>query len=1341
MKKHQKIRSILICAIVLCSNQLVIAVDPNSAFFKVETENDKSEVIDPLLSGSNQWPSPEIIQTEVTWQSSFDVEDFFEKTSIADLIYAGYGAVIEICELTITYLAVPTVIPISSPHSFNLVDTLKPIYVVPGQEIEVECHLYVRVFIIYSSPFGGGYWYHKNYHMTNTLILNITADNHISALDPDYSCLNSALSSYPISEVSSFEINKTEASTNEMYDINFTVSNLNTYTLSEPYNATYELEKSTDGYTWHIFRTGNVTLSTGTSHSFFYTDFSSTILSNQRVYYRVKLSHDHLKYITNYQVIQINPSKPYISNLKIYIEQEILDPGWINPTELCRINGTVHNPTGLQVNAIHIMYTRYFTDDPEYMLVVENIGDIPANSNKKFSLGVSNITDLTYRDTPYLIPGYDRYLSNGSRIQLHEWDWCDKESGEVYSTERDLEFQVWIQDDETDSKITQQFLVHIPHLKISYADFIQESNQLAEYYRNQADNMNDLGKWANWAALILDIGALLVDIFADVYDLLDDFLNGLSILLDSIGIYWDYEEDRYNDLEDGEEARIRALIQSIIEDPPDPNIEEVVEIEEIYIDPLPNNVSESQTLRNLHAVYEAQNLFITATEAIKISIERYTYAMMVGNYNAAKIQAEAVKNYTLIQSNFYHSYITHLEDYMDNLTPEIIINNEGIDFDGIVQEISTIQIDIINNVTLYEQFKGVLIKNNYTERDAEEIIDTFLDFSLLSFNQQVEQFINDSNEESRVVVSNNAEVMEMIVMSSEQLVRTAENPSEVTVFEISSSQYSNLIELSLQPSICELFNGENATISLTITNLIEEPVMTHISLDESEDIQFLIENIDLVSQGIDIELDPIEIKEIPIEIRIPVNSPPKYINPEITVSTEKYDKIYRKTKRLTIIIEDDDLTPPQIFLDHEGESTDGQPGTLEFKIRDPDENSEATGELIIEDQEGILFSETYAEGTFIIDVNQVPIFELGEYSAILSVENNDDDGWDGDEETNSFSILFNIEDDDKDPPNLSDLIITLDIHHIYLTLNASDYSGIDTFTFIVNGQVIKPLYSSQNGDIYYFVLLNQWILNKGIHNVQIKAIDGDNDRPNDNLINSISGNFEISLGNMYEYVDWQIEELKAYVDEIFSCRKSRCLNRKLSKAQEHLVEAFSSVENGEITCTLYNDKMAKVFVQIVEFRNELYNRHFHNKYCNNKCCHMSDEHTEYIIDTLHAIRNNIVILMGASTGSEQAYDIAYLEVDLLNLSDFIEEEISSCTGKYLSWKVYCASKMLESALFKIDMEEDSEYILNCVQWKLERVIWKINWYLNKERISENLADYLTKETTRIMEVIEQLIVG
>lgn len=134
--------------------------------------------------------------------------------------------------------------------------------------------------------------------------------------------------------------------------------------------------------------------------------------------------------------------------------------------------------------------------------------------------------------------------------------------------------------------------------------------------------------------------------------------------------------------------------------------------------------------------------------------------------------------------------------------------------------------------------------------------------------------------------------------------------------------------------------------------------------------------------------------------------------------------------------------------------------------------------------------------------------------------------------------------------------------------------------------------------------------------------------------------------------------------------------------------------------------MVKVFVQITEFRNEIYNKH----------CRKSDEQTKYVIDTLHAIRNNIVILIGVSIGSEQAYDIAYIGIDLLNLNDFIEEEISCCTGKYLSWKVYCASKMLESALFKIAMEEDIECILNCVQWKLERVIWKINWYLNRGRM-------------------------
>ncbi|MFX1315028.1 MAG: CARDB domain-containing protein [Promethearchaeota archaeon] len=348
--------------------------------------------------------------------------------------------------------------------------------------------------------------------------------------------------------------------------------------------------------------------------------------------------------------------------------------------------------------------------------------------------------------------------------------------------------------------------------------------------------------------------------------------------------------------------------------------------------------------------------------------------------------------------------------------------------------------------------------------------------------------------------------------------------------------------------------------------------------------------------------------------------------------------------------------------------------------------------------------------------------DLGIYTVTLTVI--DDDG-----ASDTDTCFVVVQDDDVEPPELSDLLIVDDIHFVNISIIATDESGIDSFSIYVNGDIIIPIDQIQDGDNYRFVLQNQWILKKGVYEVEIQATDSDNDRINDALTSSIYGTIEITIDEMYSYVDWQLEELIEYIGDHLNYKDGKYIIHKLSKAQERLQEALELIEEGDIICGLYHDLIAKMYVRFSETKIEFLNK-------KNK---IDDEIAEYIISAVHNIRNNIVILMGSSICSPLAYDIALIEVELLNLNDFIEKEISCCTGKYLSNNVYWASTMLEFALFKISMGYSIECILECTQWKLERVIWTINWYLNKGRISEDLANYLNEEITRIIDTIEILL--
>jgi len=151
-------------------------------------------------------------------------------------------------------------------------------------------------------------------------------------------------------------------------------------------------------------------------------------------------------------------------------------------------------------------------------------------------------------------------------------------------------------------------------------------------------------------------------------------------------------------------------------------------------------------------------------------------------------------------------------------------------------------------------------------------------------------------------------------------------------------------------------------------------------------------------------------------------------------------------------------------------------------------------------------------------------------------------------------------------------------------------------------------------------------------------------------------------------------------------------------------------------------------VRFAEIKIELLTRR--NKICN--------EIAKYIVFNLHEIRNNIIIMMGASTDSELAYEIGVLEVELLNLRDYIEQELPYCARKYLSKKIWHASKILEIAIFRISEGNDVECLLKCAQWMLDKTMNKIDCFLEGGKISEAQANYLKVKVLEIMGKIENL---
>ncbi len=330
-------------------------------------------------------------------------------------------------------------------------------------------------------------------------------------------------------------------------------------------------------------------------------------------------------------------------------------------------------------------------------------------------------------------------------------------------------------------------------------------------------------------------------------------------------------------------------------------------------------------------------------------------------------------------------------------------------------------------------------------------------------------------------------------------------------------------------------------------------------------------------------------------------------------------------------------------------------------------------------------------------------------------------------EYNSSTIIgkITINDDDINPPEITNFEIIdtpIDITVKFDVLNEieGDDRGLSNIKIFFDDELILEYIPDPMETSFSFTFndtFGNWFMENGTHEIRAELIDNDFDVPNDALNSSISGNFETILEDIYLYVDWQIEVLKNYTDTHLCWLLDKLLNHKLFIAQKHLEIAYLLAERGKITCGLFHDTIAKIMVEITEFRTEIFN----------KINFINDEDAAYIISSLHTIRNNIVLLLGTTSGTEHGIPLALIEINLLNLNDFIEEEINCWNRKCLTCYIECATKSLEIAIFKALTDRGLECALSCAQWKLELAKKKVNCLLNKGKISQELAESILLE--------------
>ncbi|MFW9783397.1 MAG: hypothetical protein ACFFFB_14035, partial [Candidatus Heimdallarchaeota archaeon] len=326
----------------------------------------------------------------------------------------------------------------------------------------------------------------------------------------------------------------------------------------------------------------------------------------------------------------------------------------------------------------------------------------------------------------------------------------------------------------------------------------------------------------------------------------------------------------------------------------------------------------------------------------------------------------------------------------------------------------------------------------------------------------------------------------------------------------------------------------------------------------------------------------------------------------------------------------------------------------------------------------------------------------------------------------SLSQTLSIIDDDIAPPELSNLAIDFDFDYVTISLTAIDYSGICELKLFINEELVIPLDVEVYENDYTFIIENNWLFGCGAANVEVQAYDADNDREDDGLSSSLCGSFEIPIGNMYQIIINKIEELKGYILSHIESKYKNCLNYKLSLAQDNLEEALNCFEEEKVTCSLLHDLKAKLLLRIIEKKLERSNK-------------IPLEVVEFVIEELHIIRNYIIIVMEASLGID--YNLANIKITLLNLIDYIGENLE---GRSLR----CLQNILRSASFKLDlvfiflsMGKNAHHILGCTQSKLKRAICKVDNLIDKRVISQDLGNNIKDILLQSIEEIEAIMVS
>jgi hypothetical protein len=423
---------------------------------------------------------------------------------------------------------------------------------------------------------------------------------------------------------------------------------------------------------------------------------------------------------------------------------------------------------------------------------------------------------------------------------------------------------------------------------------------------------------------------------------------------------------------------------------------------------------------------------------------------------------------------------------------------------------------------------------------------------------------------------------------------------------------------------------------------------------------------------------------------------------------------------LSYQISDDDESIPTIIL--EGPVTVGVLDTMiEYTVRGSDPSGISHFDFIVSDLDSglLVFSDvlTVTDSINSEDVSEIYILNLvgTEYSLLetkftvsVTVTDNDNDRT-GDSMTSDPISLIVESDDDYTAP-----LIGIESTVGGWIVNLSDEDGeIDS-----EATAIVSLY-------YDGELISQSNINEGIHNIEVPFRTGsysilieatNNDRDfgdlSDEETSTASDQFDLTLAQLYQFVDSQLIELDDYVDENLNWIIEKLLGWNICKIRVKLYNSYMLYTNGCPSRALLLDSISQIFVDIAEHKVSVFN-----------CIgFISDDVASVIESELRVIQSEIIYLMAGIVDTEFTFQVAIVENKINTLVDLIGDK--HIPQLHNIEALLAGAKWVTEGLFytnQSDMILADTIILN-VETIINASICEIEYQYAKSRISFSLRN-------------------